>query len=68
MAPAHTLVAAVPADAVMELFVAAIPDQWRDHAERDDLDAPERGVSRLRQCSGMSPEAEALGYALEAAR
>jgi hypothetical protein len=28
MAPAHTLVAAVPADAVMELSVAAIPDQW----------------------------------------
>ena len=28
MAPAHTLVAADPADAVMELSVAAIPDQW----------------------------------------
>jgi len=28
MAPAHTLVAAVPADAVMELSVAAIPDRW----------------------------------------
>jgi hypothetical protein len=28
MAPAHTLVAAIPADAVVELSVAAIPDQW----------------------------------------
>jgi len=28
MAPAHTLVAAVPADAVMESSVAAIADQW----------------------------------------
>jgi hypothetical protein len=28
MAPAHTLVAAFPADAVMELSVAAIPYQW----------------------------------------
>jgi len=28
MALSHTLVAAVPADAVMELSVAAIPDQW----------------------------------------
>jgi hypothetical protein len=28
MAPAHTLVAAVPTDAMMEFSVAAIPDQW----------------------------------------
>jgi hypothetical protein len=28
MAPTHTLVAAIPADAVMEPSVAAIPDQW----------------------------------------
>ena len=48
MAPAHTLVAAVPAEAVMELSLAAIPDQWAT--------AQSETVQTL-------PSAECLGWA-----
>jgi hypothetical protein len=45
MAPAHTLVAAVPADAVMELSVAAVPDQWTTTQSETVQTLPSASVS-----------------------
>jgi hypothetical protein len=56
MAPAHTLVAAVPADAVMELSVAAIHDQWATTQSETLPSAEYLGWASVGECH-LSPAA-----------